>query len=131
MRSLIKPATVIGLPLFLGACVGAMAPSSNVARVGIGQSAALGTIRLVPLQLIEDSRCPVGTQCASPGQLRVRVTVQPPQGPHQRTLTLGQPELISGGTLLLEEARPHPVAGERPVGSDYRFTFRFTVPRTH
>jgi hypothetical protein len=131
MRFLIKPTAAIGLPLLLGACVSSMAPNSNVARVGIGQTAALGTIRLVPLQLVEDSRCPAGTQCASPGQLRLRVTVQPPQGPHQRTLVLGRPELVSGGTLLLEEARPLPAEGVRPVGSDYRFTFRFTVPRTH
>jgi hypothetical protein len=131
MRSLIKSATVLCLPLFLCGCIGMMAPNTNVARVRIGQSAALGTIRLVPIQLLEDSRCPAGAQCASPGQLRVRVTVQPPQGPHQRTLVLGHPELVSGGTLLLEEARPQPVEGVRPVGSDYRFTFRFTVPRTH
>lgn len=131
MRSLLKPTAGIGLTLLLGACIGTMAPSSNVARVGMGQSAALGTIRVVPLQLVEDSRCPADAQCASPGQLRLRVTVQPPQGPHQRTMILGRPELVSGGTLLLEEARPLPVSGERPDSPHYRFTFRFTVPRIH
>jgi len=119
---------VLLLPLLLGGCLSAMAPNQNTARVRLGDTAALGVIRVVPLQVVEDSRCPQGTQCVWAGRLRLRASVEPPYQAHERTLILGEPQQVSGGTLLLEEATPYP-RPDRPIPpGDYTFVLRYTMP---
>ena len=114
--------------LLLAGCLSAIAANESVSRVRLNQVAGLGQVRLVPLQVLEDSRCPQGVQCVWAGQVRVRVSVSTPLGEHLRTVTAGQPEQIGGGTLLLETVTPRAAEGVTIPRSDYSFVFRYTVP---
>ena len=125
---MISRLTALLFPLLLGGCLSAMAPNQSTARVRIGQTAALGILRVVPLQVVEDSRCPAETQCVWAGRLRLRASVEPPYAAHERTIVLGEAQQVSGGTLLLEEVTPYPRA-DRPIPpGDYTFVLRYTMP---
>ena len=121
---------VLLAPLLLGGCLAPIAPNDRTSRVRLGQVAGLGQVRVVPQQILEDSRCPSGAQCPWAGQLRVRALVDTPLGDHLRTLTLGEPERIGGGTLLLESVTPRATPGASIPARDYSFTFRYIVPST-
>ena len=115
-------------PLLLGGCLSAIAANENTSRVRLNQVASLGLVQVTPLQVIEDSRCPRDVQCTWAGQVRLRASVAAPSGEHQRTLTLGQPQAIGGGTLVLQDVTPRPTA-EAPIApQDYSFVLHYTVP---
>lgn len=115
-------------PLLLGGCLSAMAANENTSRVRLNQVASLGLVRVTPLQVIEDSRCPKDVQCVWAGQLRLRASVATPSGEHSRTLILGQPQAIGGGALLLRNVTPRPAAGAAIDPRDYSFVLHYTVP---
>ncbi|MDF0488397.1 hypothetical protein PX554_09665 [Sphingomonas sp. H39-1-10] len=77
-------------------------------------------------RMIEDSRCPAGTQCIWAGRLVVRATVFGGGWSKQLDLTLGVPVDIADGKLTLVGAVP-----DRPPGRhhydprSYRFTLDF------
>lgn len=101
------------------------APGGQRASVRLEQTANLGAVRVTPRYVIEDSRCPKGQTCADAGTLRVRALIDSPQGSHSRELVVGKVERIAGGQLVLEGARPEPIAGAKIAPGDYRFTIRF------
>lgn len=125
---MVKRLFLMLVPLSLGGCLSAIAANENTTRVRIGQNANLGLVRVTPLQVIEDSRCPAGVQCVQAGQVRLRAIVSTPTGQHQRTLTLGRPQSIGGGTLVLQEVAPRPVAEGRIAPRDYSFVLYYQVP---
>ena len=63
-------------PLALAACATAPAPmmpppppvmsSSAAATVGFGAQAMLNGLSITPLELVEDSRCPINARCVWP-----------------------------------------------------------------
>lgn len=117
------------LSLALAGCAHGLAPSDDSERtLRLGQAGDFGLVTVRPLQVVEDSRCPAGTQCVWAGQLRLRAEIQPPASGHIRTLTLGEAQRVAGGTLLLSEADPAPIAGAPGEPRDYRFVLRYTMP---
>jgi len=127
---MMRRAAPAALALALAGCLHAHAPSDDNERtLRIGQVGDFGLITVRPLQVIEDSRCPSDVQCVRAGQLRLRAEIQPPAGGHDRTLTLGEDQAISGGVLTLAEVGPAPVSG-RPIDpGDYRFVLHYRMPR--
>ena len=111
--------------LMLAAC--ATVPRVPVGpTAAIGETASVGGIRVRPVELLEDSRCPASVQCVWAGQVRVLVDVYRADGAHQqRDLTLGKPQNIDWGTLTLVDAQPPKLAPGRTDPGAYRFTFRF------
>jgi len=116
------------LAFALGGCLSAIASNESTTRVRLGQIANLGLVRVTPLQVIEDSRCAPGAQCEQPGQVRIRAAVSTPNGEHRRTLTLGRPQPVGGGILLLREVQPRPVAEGRIPRGNYSFVLYYQVP---
>lgn len=103
------------------------APPGAVATVTtrLGKTFDVGSIKVTPLQVADDKRCPKDTRCeAQP--LRLRVLVETPVGSHQRVLVEGVPQTVTGGSLLLREATPlpDPVKGVAPEA--YRFVLRYS-----
>ena len=118
--------------LALAGCSHALAPSDDAGRwARLDRAVDMGLVTVKPLQVVEDSRCPQNVTCIWAGTVRVRTEIEPPIGGHVRTLTLGEPQQIAGGTLLLEEVRPHTTAGEAIDPADYRFFIRYTMPKRH
>lgn len=114
-------------PLALAACATAPAPSTDgVARAGLNQRAYVDGPYVTPLAVVEDSRCPIGAQCPSPGRTRVIVRIDLGSRSEIRELCSDTPLQVADGTLSLVDVQPGPMAGQQPGrGNPYRFGFRF------
>ena len=125
-----KHALLLLAPLALAGCVtpGTPAPSpdaSGLAFARLGETVTVGGLRVTPLALIEDSRCPQGVQCVWAGRVRISATISTPTMKLTRELTLGEPFPVADGTLTLAEVRPVRVKDAGIAPADYRFGFRF------
>jgi hypothetical protein len=97
-------------------------PGGPAAR--IGEVALVDGLRVRPLELLEDSRCPARVQCVWAGQVRVLVEIHRSDGAHQqRTLTLGQPQNIDWGRLSLTRVDPPKLVPGTIDPRFYRFSF--------
>jgi hypothetical protein len=98
--------------------------AEGIVSAGIGETADLGDgLRVRPLEVIEDSRCPLDVTCVWAGRLRLRASVSG----HEHELTLGEPLTTPNGVVVLAVVRPSSwsdwpeEAGARPA---VRFGFR-------
>lgn len=119
-----KPATITLAALLTGC---ATVPAPTVATEGtfvaIARPVQNGEAVVTPLEVIEDSRCPLGMQCVWEGQLVVRTQIDGPGWRDVRDLTLGRGERIGGLGVRLAEARPAKTADAALAPADYRFRF--------
>lgn len=94
----------------------------------LGQTITVSGPRITPLEVLEDSRCPMNARCVWAGQVRLRLRIDSGTGGIVE-ITSGRPITVADGTLELVEIRPDKVAGAGKNGavtaSDYRFGFRF------
>lgn len=106
---------------------GSAPPPGTVATVTtrLGKTFDVGSIKVTPLQVVEDKRCPRNVDCAAE-PLRLRVLVLTPVGSHQRVLVEGVPQTITGGKLLLREATPLPDPARAIAPDAYRFVLRYS-----
>lgn len=111
---------------FLAAAVPGIAWSHVIERVvALGQSAEVDRgVRIEALRVIEDSRCPAGTNCVWAGRVVIAARVR--DHGHRSTvrLTLGQPLVVGHGRLTLDQVLPE--KGAKPIPArDYRFGFSY------
>lgn len=98
--------------------------AEGVVAVGLNQTADLGDgLRVRPLEVLEDSRCPQNARCVWAGRLRVRVAVD---GVGEREAILDEAAVQTPrGAFALIAVSPGPwtdwPAGRKPA---YRFGFR-------
>lgn len=101
------------------------APGNVTAR--LNEEVQIGDLRLRPLEVLEDSRCPVDATCVWAGRVRLRVAVS---GSGEQVMEIDRPVSVAGGRQLslvavapLNWARP-------PAGVDpnarKRFAFRLS-----
>ena len=108
--------------LTLLAC--ATVPSSAAGpTAGLGQVATVDGIQIRPLQVIEDSRCPINAVCVWAGRLVVRAEVRGGNWRQTRDLELGKPEPIADGQITLVAAEPGKMADVEVDHRTYQFTF--------
>ena len=117
-------------PLALVGCVTPGSPSPSPGNSGItyarlGETVTVGGLRVTPLALIEDSRCPQGVQCVWAGRVRINATISTQTMKLTRELTLGEPFPVADGTLMLAEVRPSKRKDAPNAPGDYRFGLRF------
>jgi hypothetical protein len=87
----------------------------------LGQTVRLGNLRVTPLAVIEDSRCPRLVTCVWRGRLRISAAVDG----HKLTLDNGVPMAVAKGRLTLVGADPLSQRGETIPPPAYRFELRF------
>ncbi|SMP74616.1 hypothetical protein SAMN06296065_107122 [Novosphingobium panipatense] len=93
----------------------------------LGQTVAVDGPRLTPLQVLEDSRCPMNARCVWAGQVRLRIRIETGTG-GELELTSGKPARVADGTLELVRTSPDKMTGSGSGAIDpaaYRFGFRF------
>jgi hypothetical protein len=108
--------------LLLLAAAPAMAAGSNTSVARLGETVRLGALRVTPMTIVEDSRCPRLVTCVWRGRLRIRALVR---GTGQVTLDDGVPVRVASGRLTLVDAVPVSQRGEVPPPRAYRFRLRF------
>lgn len=100
-------------------------PGTVTAR--LGEEVRLGAVRVRPLEVLEDSRCPIDATCIWAGRVRLRVAVS---GAGEPEMEIGRPVAIGGGNQLLL-ASVAPLNWSRPPGgvdpnAPKRFAFRLS-----
>jgi hypothetical protein len=117
-------AAVALIALALASC--ATTPSASAGpTAAIGETAYANGLRIRPVAIVEDSRCPINAICVWAGRLVVRSEVMGGNWRQTRDLELGKGQQIADGTLTLVSAEPSKVAGAATDPSSYRFTFDF------
>lgn len=96
--------------------------SSATITVGFGHTARFNGIRIRPIAIVEDSRCPRMVTCVWRGRLKARFRVT---GGRPIELEDGKPVAFRGGTLTLVNADPVSRQGEKISPASYRFRIRF------
>lgn len=97
-------------------------------RLELGEVGHFGAERITPIDVDEDSRCPVGTKCIWAGTVRLKVHIYPSALNHAYFVTLGQPTAVEGGTLLLEHVSPQRTSTGKIPPNHYTFMLRYTPP---
>lgn len=112
------------LPLGLVVCAASPAPAPE-AMAGMREKATVGPLKVTPLAVVEDSRCPSDNMCIWAGRVVLRVAVEGPGV--RRTLMLEghKPYPLPGGTLALIHVEPAKSRGKPMKPAAYRFGFEF------
>lgn len=118
-----KPLLAIAA-LALAACT-SIPPASSSPTAAIGQTAYVNGLRVRPLSVVEDSRCPQNARCVWAGRLIVRTEVIGGSWRQTRDLELGKPQHIADGALTLVGGSPEKTAGVETDPRAYRFTYDF------
>lgn len=118
-------ALVLPLAAALAACASTPPPGPGpTAR--LGEVATLNGLRIRPLRVIEDSRCPINARCVWAGRIILLTEVRSAAGRTTYDLTLGEQVSLAGGRLALVAAEPGRTAGTQSEAGAYRFTFGFS-----
>ena len=117
-------AAFVFIALAVAGC--ATIPLANAGpTAGLGQVAITNGLRVRPVAVVEDSRCPINAVCVWAGRLVVRSEVIGGSWRQTRDLELGKGQQIADGTLALVSAEPSKVGGAETDPRSYRFTFDF------
>ena len=115
---------------FFALCLASCAtvpPATAGPTAGLGQFAETNGLRVRPVEVVEDSRCPVNVQCVWAGRVRLLAEIELRGGSEElrTTLTLGEPLHVADGALTLVAVAPQKRAGTETGPRIYRFTFDF------
>jgi hypothetical protein len=83
-------------------------------------------VKVTPLLLLEDSRCPIDVQCIQAGTVRIRALLESGLGSGPQVFVLGAPITTEAETVTLIAVRPDPKAGKTIGSAEYTFVFRIT-----
>lgn len=91
----------------------------------LGQMTYVNGLKVRPLQIIEDSRCPANVVCVWAGRVVVRTEVTGGSWRKNLDLELGKPQQVADGALTLVAIHPPKQMGVETDPRAYRFTFDF------
>jgi hypothetical protein len=108
--------------LFLGGCMSTQPPRTDGPAI-LNQVAQVGSLRVQPQRVVEDSRCPTDKQCVWAGRVVLQTSVSGRDWSRQLYLTLGVPAPVTGGNLVLTSVQPERTSSTKPLAEKLRFTF--------
>jgi hypothetical protein len=101
-------------------------PESISGEVALGEKLQLGSIRIRPLRVIEDKRCPTDATCPGPHRIIVRTEVRGRSTNKVRDFEIGQIRQVErSSSLMLAAVTPPPATGTSIEPASYRFTYEF------
>jgi hypothetical protein len=98
-------------------------PTSSGTNSGIGSPVTAQGITLTPLNVLEDSRCPLDVQCIQAGTVRLLARIAGNATSSDRVLVLNQPLTVGSSTITMSEVTPAPYSGVKLTASQYKFKF--------
>ena len=99
-------------------------PQSGSVTVSVGSSATVGGVTITPIDVLEDSRCPLDVTCIQAGTVRMRAAVTTSSGTAIYEFKLGNMLTTPTATLQLEGVSPESRSTVPKNTADYRFTFQ-------
>lgn len=93
--------------------------------VALGQAVQVGPVVATPMEVVEDSRCPINARCVWAGRLVVKTRIDGAGWRDTADLTLGEPWSTHGVMLALVSGEPgrEAGAGKETLPADYRFVY--------
>lgn len=119
-----------------GSAVGRVGPNCNFAacpgepggpvvlRTHLGEQVNGHNIAIKPVAILEDSRCPLNTQCVRAGQVRLEAEVVTPEGGDIEVLTSGEVFKTQTALVTLVEVEPPKQQGIIIDKEEYVFVFK-------
>ena len=114
-------------------CLGGVEPPSEETPVPdetsahvelrIDESGSALDVTVMPLEVLQDSRCPVDVECIWAGTVQVRALLSSGLGEAEQEFELNTPITTEAEIVTLVEVFPAPESGRAILASDYRFTF--------
>ena len=124
-----RAALALFTPPVLAACAvvppPAPAPHDGVARAGLRERVYVDGPFVTPLEVLEDSRCPMNARCVWAGRTRISIRIELSSRSETREIATDAPIQVADGQLSLVEVQPDRMAGEEADLGKYRFGFRF------
>ena len=96
-------------------------------RSGIGVTTTVNGLRVTPLEVLADFRCPEMALCVHPGAFTLTVRIGDPVKGKVYRLERSHPLRIHGQYLTLVDVTPGRNPSETIAPEDYRFKFRYSV----
>ncbi|MFZ2522402.1 MAG: hypothetical protein WAX44_00495 [Minisyncoccia bacterium] len=91
-------------------------------RVTVGQEIVLNKVKITPLKVLSDSRCPKDVECIWAGTVRVLVRLEREGGIQETELELNNPITFVGGRVSLDSVYPEKTQSEISQ-KEYQFVF--------
>lgn len=98
-------------------------PSSGSVTLHLNETGHFSEVTFTPLEIVEDSRCPVDVQCIQAGTVRVSVGFADANGTMLQPLTLNKPFITDLYIITLTSVTPTKNSKTAIGASDYRLTF--------
>ena len=92
--------------------------------VAIRESVWVGKAVATPIEVIEDSRCPIDAVCVQAGRLVVETRIDGPGWRQTLPLTLGMAHEVRGISIMLDQATPGRLTDKPPRQTEYRLIFK-------
>ena len=89
----------------------------------LGQQAVFKDVRIRPLEVVDDSRCPMNARCIWAGTVRVRTEIVSAMGTSTDIIELGKSVTTEAEEVMLFAVTPDTMAGDPIENSEYRFTY--------
>ncbi len=110
-------------------------PTTNVleygeVEIGIGETAVFKDLKIKPVTVEEDSRCPIDVQCIQAGTVRLAIEIVSAMGTSTDILKLGESLTTEAQEITFVSVMPQPVAGAHIQNSAYSFTFDVVPEKT-
>jgi len=110
----------------LGTAGTASASHDRTAHARLGQPVYLnGNVRVTPLRVLEDSRCPMEARCVWAGQVRLLARVAVGRNQTVRQITSNTPIVAGNGMLELVSVMPPKSTRHQIRPREYRFSFTY------
>jgi hypothetical protein len=91
----------------------------------IGEVLDIMGLKISPLAVLEDSRCPIDVECIWAGTLRLRANLESFSGISEQVFVLGESITIENGSIKLVSVEP--ITDSKTNIDDSEYTFSFQV----
>lgn len=113
----------------LTSCV-TVPPASAGPTAGLGETITINGLRIRPIRVVEDSRCPAQVRCVWAGRIIVDTEISGAASYQRHNLELGKPSRLATVPMriTLIAAEPGKVAVSEIPPNAYRLTFSVDMP---
>lgn len=125
MQNIVRLAAItLPAAIALSACATtAAAPLPDGSDVALGERAYVDGPIVQPVEVIEDSRCPMNARCVWAGRAVLSTRIYGPDFDETVPLVLGEPHALHGTSITLTSVTPEKMAGAEIPAPTYRFGF--------